>query len=189
MVLFLALPSIAGAQVNFGIKAGVNFSDAKFDDTNPEPALRLNAGIISEITIGKNFFVRPELLYSAKGWKAPGISMTLDYVSLPLLAGCRLVPDFAILLGPEVGYLISAHRKPSAPDIGKMYEKFDYGIAVGASYRIVKQLSIELIYTHGFDTLIKAEGRDDKNTPAGEIFRDGANRVIHLGVIYHLNPS
>lgn len=189
LLLILALPSIAGAQVNFGIKAGVNFSNVEFDDSHPDPALRLNAGIVSEISLGKNFFIRPELLYSAKGWKVADISMKLNYISLPILAGCRPVQNFAILLGPEVGYLASISRNPSAPDIGNMYEKFDYGVAVGASYRIAKQFNVELIYTHGFETLIKAEGRDDNNAPTGEIFRDGANRVIQLGVSYHLNPS
>jgi hypothetical protein len=188
VVLSLLLPSVTRAQVNFGIKAGLNFSNAAFDYADADPVLRVNAGIVSEINLGKNFLVKPELLYSAKGWKATDISVTLNYISLPLLAGCRVIPDLAVLLGPEVGYLTGVSRKPDA-DFGNAYEKFDYGIAVGASYRIVKKFSVELIYTHGFDTLVKAKLRDNNNSPTGEILRDGANRVIQLGLIYQFNPS
>lgn len=188
-LLILVLPAVAGAQVNFGIKAGVNFSTAEFDGSDPDRAVRLHAGIVPEISLGKVFFIRPELLYSAKGWQVPDISMKLNYISLPVLAGWRPVPDIAILLGPEVGYLAGIRRKPSSSSFANVYEKFDYGVDVGVSYRIVKQYSVELIYGQGFDTLIKAEGRDENNAPTGEIFRDGANRVIQLGVIFHLNPS
>jgi hypothetical protein len=91
LLLTLTLPSIAEAQLTFGIKAGINLSDVKFDDSDPDAAVRLNAGIVSEISLGKNFFIRPELLYSAKGWKIADISMRLNYITLPVLAGCRLM--------------------------------------------------------------------------------------------------
>ncbi len=140
LTLTIGIGSAAFGQVNFGFKTGMNISNLKFDYTETKAVAQFNAGIVSEITLSDKFFIRPELLYSEKGWKVTDISTKLKYINLPVLGGYRLFPNCAILLGPEVGYLLGARRKPAAPDFTLPYEKFDYGVALGGSYVIVKRL-------------------------------------------------
>lgn len=170
-------------QVNFGVKAGVNMAKGSFNDAETKFDEKFNAGVISEIDFNETFFIRPELNYSVKGWKVPDASMNLQYLNFPILLGFRPVPKLSLVAGPEFGYLLKTERKPDGSSMPG-YEKFDYGIALGASYRIVRKLWLDIRYTHGFDALIKASGRDVNNSPTGEIYRDGANRVFFVGLSY-----
>jgi hypothetical protein len=103
-------------------------------------------------------------------------SLNLHYLNLPI--GYRLIPDFSLLAGAEVGYLLNG--KTIA------YEQMDYGIALATAYSVTEKISVELRYTYGFAPLLKVELRDYNNAPAGE-FRDGYNRLLQLSVLYFLN--
>lgn len=182
-VIMIPSSFVIYGQVNFGVKAGVNMAKGSFNDAETKFDAKFNAGVISEVNFNEAFFIRPELAYSVKGWKLTDASLNLHYFNLPILLGFRPIPKLSVVAGPEFGYLLKAERRPDGSSMPG-YEKFDYAIALGASYRIVRKLSLDIRYTHGFDTLIKATGRDVNNSPTGEVYRDGANRVIFVGLSY-----
>jgi hypothetical protein len=191
LVLFFLANQIH-AQITFGVKAGINLSKGNFDSIDGSNKLGINAGLLSEIKLGEKFLLRPEVFYSAKGWKFPAISgssggsINLHYVTIPVLFGYRPISKLSILAGAELGYLLKTVRKPEAnmPQIYNYYEKLDYGICLGLAYNLTKSIGVEMRYVYGFDTLIKASGRDANNNATGEVYRDGANRVLQLNVFY-----
>ena len=195
--LFLAsiliLTNLAGfSQVKFGIKAGLQVSDGVFHtlDNNTSLSLKYHVGILSEIYLGKKFFIRPELLYSVKGWKFNGsatsseTSVNLHYLNVPILFGFRPVPKLSLLAGIEAGYLlnVSMHSKGLSSH-SNFYKTFDLGLAIGADYKISSHIGAEIRYVHGFNKLYKGYITDPSGNLVGMV-KDGSNRVLQASVFY-----
>ncbi|GHB58482.1 porin family protein [Persicitalea jodogahamensis] len=67
--LFFVQP--ADAQVRFGVKAGVNASNVKFQrDPDFDPLPGYQGGLQAEISLSPNFSVQPALLYVTKGFSS-----------------------------------------------------------------------------------------------------------------------
>lgn len=125
--------TIAIAQVNIGVKGGLNFSDARadvfIDAVNDAPSNYTSflLGGIVEIPIHQNFSFQPEILFSKKGFNvneatslnALGINVpigakattSISYIETPLLAKVKLGQgntSFYGIAGPSIGYATSA---------------------------------------------------------------------------------
>ncbi len=178
-------------QVSFGVKAGLNISNAKFDGLNHSARLGLNAGILSRIKIAKKFLLQPEVIYSIKGYKFPstGISgkgtLSLNYINIPILLGFKPVDKLLVNFGPEIGFLTAAKSTfdNSTADLKKIYQKIDIGLALGVAYNLSKNLGIDVRYNYGFEGLIKASFEDVSGTFI-EQRTIGSNRVLQIGLFY-----
>ena len=194
LLYFFFTASHLFAQVKFGVKGGLNLTKGGFedlDDTKTQFALRLHAGAFVRIAFNEKLYLKPELLYAQKGWKASadalnpeGVSVTINYINVPVLLGYNVHERISIFGGPEMGFKLSAKRKPNTSSWVDVFEKFDVGIAAGSSFSISENLGIDLRYIHGFKGLYKFEGRDANNMPTGEVTRVGRNQAIELGVFY-----
>ena len=199
--LFLFLITLMGqvsySQVIIGLKTGANLSNAKFinnlfEDVEPNPKLSINAGILANIGINERLLVRPELLYSVKGFQIPAYHsrsagrVNLHYINIPLLIGYKPIEKVTILLGPEVGLLTSAIlRYPEIREnTSEDYNKIDIGVDLGAAYHLSPKFGLELRYNYGFTPLDKDYSIPDRN---GKPYKDGRNRVLQLGAFYLLN--
>lgn len=74
MVMTLTV-SITQAQTKFGIRLGVNTSnvtekDKSGTEANTQNVAGVVVGLTAQITLVKNFYVQPALLYSRKGFSA-----------------------------------------------------------------------------------------------------------------------
>ena len=125
-------------QIRIGLKAGGNLANLDdFDQTKMK--LGLSAGPVLQIHLGQTLFAQTELLYSIKGAKAEqtqtgsDVSLNLNYITLPILLAYKASPNFALKLGPELGYLLSAKSSVdgNTTDISKFYEDFDFGADLG----------------------------------------------------------
>lgn len=185
------------SQVNFGIKAGLNIANAKninFGDNKVR--LGFNVGILAEVEISKKFIVRPEFLYSIKGFKFPataingGGTLSLNYISVPLLAGFRLNNDFTLFLGPEFNFLTNVNSKfdGSDHDVSNYFRKFDLAIDLGAAYNLKSGLGIELRYSYGFKDLADVIFTDQAGNEIGK-GKEGSNRVLQLGLFYKFHKK
>ncbi len=179
-------------QISFGVKAGLNLSNVKnVGSTENKTRLGFNGGFLTKIDISKRFIVQPELLYSIKGNKFPptafngGGTLSLNYISIPLLGGFRPNDNFTILFGPEFNFLTNANSKfdGSNHDVSKNFRKFDLAIALGATYSIKKNVGIELRYSYGFEDLADVILIDQSGNQIGKD-RTGSNRVFQLGLFY-----
>lgn len=179
-------------QVSFGLKAGLNISHTdNFGRVENKARLGPNGGLLVEIGIGKKFTVQPELLYSIKGNKFPpttfsgGGTLSLNYISIPLLGGFRANDRFTILLGPEFNFLSSANSRFDGRDhdVAENFEKFDMAVDLGLAYKIKYGLGIEIRYSYGFIGLTDVLLTDPLGNEIG-IGKAGNNSVFQLGVFY-----
>ncbi len=129
ILLLVATAAIAGSvtaqigntdyrnKVNFGIKAGVNYSnvyDSQDEEFNAEGKVGLAAGVFVAIPIGELFGVQPEILFSQKGFKASGsvlgipykFTRTKNFIDIPILFQVKPTDEITFLAGPQYSYLL-----------------------------------------------------------------------------------
>lgn len=194
IVVLVAGSLTVRAQVQLGLKAGINVNTVTYRQADRNTAsIGFNAGLLTEIKVSKSFFIRPELLYSVKGYRSTLIGSNdyatsrLNYINLPILAGFPVTPQLQFLIGPEFGYMAKATYKyhgtiSSATDL---YQHFDWGLDLGAAYKFTPALGVELRYNYGFRGLVKGITTDQNGVPNGSA-KDGANRVFQAGLFYML---
>lgn len=182
------------ADLKAGMKAGMNINTVKYREADPNTSgIGFNAGVLAEITVNKNFFIRPELLYSVKGYRSPLVGANgtatsrLNYINLPVLAGFPISRQLALLIGPEFGYMVKATYKygSTTSNATDLYQRFDWGLDLGATYKFTPALGVEVRYNYGFRGLIKGITTDENGNPTGSN-KDGANRVFQAGLFYML---
>jgi len=99
-----------------GIKAGANYSnvyDSQGDQFTAEGKVGFVGGAFLEVPITDYVGVRPEVLYSQKGFKASGqyltvpytFTRTTDYIDIPLLLTLKPTEMFTIQAGPQFSFL------------------------------------------------------------------------------------
>lgn len=136
--------SAAFAQVQFGVRAGVNFSNAvvKFSDGSKMPTNLLtgfHAGVTADLPVGDEFSVSPGLLFTTKGYQykesSDGVTGTLNqhpyYLELPVhfmfkpeLGNGRLL----LGVGPYLAYGIGGRWKASGVSGGTTQQDRQPGI-------------------------------------------------------------
>jgi len=105
-------------QLQFGLKAGVNFSnvyDSKGEEFRADGKFGLTAGLFVSIPIGVYLGIQPEILFSQKGFKATGTILggkyeytnTTNYLDLPLYLTLKPSGFITLLIGPQVSFLLS----------------------------------------------------------------------------------
>jgi hypothetical protein len=105
-------------QVKFGIVGGVNISNI-VNVNNPNfstgTLAGLNAGVSLDVPIRYPFGFEAELLYSGKGYSAitptGQFQQRTNWIDLPLLLKIKPVPNFNIVVGPQVSFLLSTQNK------------------------------------------------------------------------------
>jgi opacity protein-like surface antigen len=179
LALFCLTYSIA--QVNFGAKAGVNFSDItgeEVDSFNGRTSLHI--GVIAEIMVSDMFAVQPELIYSSQGSdyedSEDGFDFSgtvkLDYLNIPVMAKYYIGEGgFSVEAGPQIGFLLSAKDEfeGEEEDIDEFVKGTDFGVNFGLGYKLENGLHFGARYNLGLsDNLdvddFEAEGAEYKNS-------------------------
>ena len=187
----ILLFNISFAQVHFGFKGGLNLANVKnegHDNNKARPGF--HAGGLLQFDLQNKFFLRSELLYSVKGYRAPSTqfsgeaTVSLNYVNVVVLAGYQPADKLSVFIGPEFGFLTAAKSKIDGRkfDISHSYRDFDIGIDLGAAYQLNKYFGIDLRYNYGFKDLMNVIFTDQFGNVTGE-GKAGANRVLQLGLL------
>jgi hypothetical protein len=139
----------AMAQLNFGIKGGVNIT--KIDDKAFKDEFRYgyHVGGFVEIGLGKKWGIQPEVLFNqyqtkvdtslANVWNPlkSGQDAKLNYLSIPILLNYKLANIFSLQAGPQFGVLISQDQ--NLLENGKdAFKKGDFSLLGGAQINISK---------------------------------------------------
>src|ERR1700722_330150 len=73
LVFAVVALSSAKAQIQFGVKAGVNLANLTVSDKTDGESFKantsFNAGILASIPLGGPLYLQPEVMYSAQGTK------------------------------------------------------------------------------------------------------------------------
>ncbi len=192
VVCFLALQS--QAQTVYGVKGGASITNLKSEGWQEKRnKVGMTVGLFAESKLNNQFFLRPELLFSTKGFKfqtdaAKEGVVNLNYISVPFLAGFRPKDKIAILAGPEFGYLQDAKSKHDGKiyDLTRSYGRFDLCLNLGFQYNFSKQVGIDLRYSHG---LIPFSGAVLDHIPMDYVIDyigvyKAKNRSLQLNVFY-----
>lgn len=161
--------------VYFGIKGGANFSNMTsdgFEDNNSRTGFHL--GLLSEIPVGESFSVQPEVLYSTQGTEANRViagdsyegEYQLDYIQVPVLAKLYLIDGLSLEAGPSFNFLVDEDVEFNTPlregDVDTEYgSTFEFGGALGASYKFNNGFFASARYTQGFTDAFDSDNWDD----------------------------
>ena len=150
LVAFVMSPLLSQAQMGdsrFGVKGGVNFSNFNRGDVGTQNVrIGFNLGLFTELAVGENFSIQPELLLSTKGNRATydivgvenEVKTNLTYIDIPVLAKVTIGEILNIHVGPYASYLIGANASADGDVFNGSreidrdnFKTWDYGLAAG----------------------------------------------------------
>jgi len=178
---------------NFGIKAGVNYSDVFGDLTegiNAKPSIE--AGFFAEFPLRGKFSFHPELLYSSRrtstfftdyptnsaGATGEGdLKLNQHNIIIPLITKYNFNEKVSLELGPQLGFLVSTSAKFN--EIKNSFSedvKFDIGPTLGIGYDPNENLKLQLRYFIGLSDFFRESASEEINGIKNNQF----NSVISL---------
>lgn len=169
---FITLYSFA-QDPNFGIKAGVNYSDLYGDFSEPFNAQpSFEAGFFAEFPVWKKFSFHPEILYSSRrisfefqdpanngGPPREGeVKNNAHNLIIPLITRYNFSDSFSLELGPQIGFLLNTTAKFDGDQFSSSGDfKFDIGPTLGVGYDQGDRFKFQLRYFIGLSDLFRKE--------------------------------
>lgn len=156
-VLLVAALAVSGLSANaqdmsFGVKAGANFATLSGDDAGDvDMKVGLHIGGVAEFMLSEQFAIQPELLFSMQGYSVEDVNFNLNYINVPISAKYYFTEGFSAHLGPQIGFLMSAKATDgdNDVDIKDGYSSIDYGVNIGAGYKLESGLFFNARYYFG----------------------------------------
>ena len=183
MVSLFLIPSVSNAQIQFGIRAGLNATNVSFKSLpNKSERFGYHVGVFADVPVMPGFMsIQPEISYSTQGTAfKPGNerqTLNLNYVDLFLPVAFKL-SMFDLQVGPFASYMTSKPDFTYYSD-NKVYtdgfKKYDVGLTGGLSMNINK-LMIGLRYNQGFVDITQDNAR--------AVLGSGKNAVGQVSVGY-----
>ena len=180
MIAASSAVTVHAQKVTFGVKGGLNLAKlTDQDDSKVRPSVY--AGGFANIAFNESLSLQPELLYSGQGAKyTEKISNTdfvtkLGYINVPVMVQYRIVPEFILEAGPQVGFLTGAKVKSGkvTVDVKDQTKSVDFGLGFGVGYQFPIGLGVGARYMFGLTKVF--EGDDDAKSK---------NSVAQIGVFY-----
>ncbi|HEK22039.1 MAG: PorT family protein [Mucilaginibacter sp.] len=140
------------SKLEFGIKAGGNYSYFNGANFSTDPLPGFNAGLTVAYKITDNFMVQEEFLYSLQGAKVKtGIlgsqEVKLSYASVPILFKYRTNSGFFVAAGGQAGFKVKEDIR-GLTDL-KFAKKVDFGAVGGLGFQSKMGLGIDARYYYG----------------------------------------
>lgn len=167
----LFITSISNAQIRFGVKAGVNFSNLSTESIlikHVEGATNYQFGVLFQAK-AFGFAIQPEILYSVKGGSFDNLGYESIFIGtdnefktqnieVPVNLQFGIDAGFARVFlqgGPYVSFqtgVIFFDRADSYEEFKKYVDNFDYGLGVGAGVELMG-IQLALKYDWGLSKL------------------------------------
>lgn len=176
-VLALTISVGAFAQINWGVKTGVNISNIRDTDYGAKPSIY--AGAFAEMQFNYFLTFQAELIYSRQGGydKVNGTKMwaRLNYLNIPVIAKFNVWKKLTLDTGPQFGFMLNSKLKTKSG--GTTVKRsihdtktFEFAWAFGATYRLTEKIDLSARYNLGLSKVVKHT--DDK--PKNGVFQIGA---------------
>ncbi|MFM1879686.1 MAG: hypothetical protein RLZZ241_2552 [Bacteroidota bacterium] len=149
-VASMTLGAFAQKGPGFGIKGGLNFNsngDYTFDSAptlNSDTQMGYNIGLFGQI--GKDFFLRPELIYTQTKSAYGESDLTVSKLDAPVLVGTHLLNVLRIFAGPDFQYILNTDL--DAITLDTLESDFTIGLQIGAGVDL-GNLGVDLRYERG----------------------------------------
>lgn len=146
------------SSMRFGVKAGLNMTNFG-GDADTDGATGFYVGGLVDFTIGENFHLQPELLYSMEGAKTDDVDLGVSYIRIPVMFKYYVMEGLNLQAGPEIAFKAGADD-----EIDEGIKSMDYGIGVGAAYELTNGLMFDLRYNLGLANISEDDSIDITNT-------------------------
>ncbi|MFS4483093.1 outer membrane beta-barrel protein [Hyunsoonleella sp. 2307UL5-6] len=150
---FLSLSSFAQTQAGFGLKGGLNyngngdyFESINANAENPDRNIGFHVGIFGKI--GKDIYLRPELVYTRTKSDYRNDSFQLTKLDAPVLLGIKVLGPISVFAGPSFQYILDSEF--DSITINDVENDFSVGLNFGIGLNF-KKLGIDLRYERGFN--------------------------------------
>lgn len=146
--ILISATQLSNAQINFGIKAGVNYNDNNFQNVKKDvfsggkSTGGYHAGIWLRASLG-GFYIRPELIYTEMysttkytpyfvvSTLTKGANFKFRKVDVPVLFGKNFFGVLNAFAGPSFQYIIDSNFNLSQLKYDNMKNKFSVGLQAG----------------------------------------------------------
>ncbi len=195
MKKFLCIPllcmctMVASAQVQVGVKAGLNVADinatglASNSYITYSSKINFNAGFLVTIPLFKSFLLQPEISYSGQGAStlllAESLTTSYNYLNFPVLFKYQQSSGFFAETGPQIGILLDASEKggfQGTVDLTNGIQPIDFSWAFGIGCKFKKpDIGFDVRYNLGLT-----------NIEEGGTYVNGVakNSVFQIGLFY-----
>lgn len=172
LLLAMLVCMIASAQVQFGAKVSLDLTNFWGKEANHGILLNYQGGLLLEYKLNTHFGIAPEIVFAAQGGKghkvtqyneygsleAIDLTYHTNYINVPVMFKYYTAPDFSIDFGPQVGFNVySKSTGASGIAVDKKYRTnaVDFGLGLGGTYDIDKNVFIQFRYTLGLTHVFK----------------------------------
>lgn len=175
-----------------------SFNQTFYINTSPKISFYLGGFIEAPINARKNLFLKTEILYCQNGatldkkvadesqdiyYTSNGGYFTVGQLNIPILAKFVTNKKIAFIGGCYVGTILTAKgtgNDGTSVDLKSNLKDFDFGLQLGTSYPINKNLTVELCYNRGILNLDKSSQSIENIEISGLFY----NRTVHIGLEY-----
>lgn len=155
------------AQLDFGIKAGINYNSDSFQEVKTdlyegaESKTGFHAGVWTRIKLPfAGLYIRPELVYTAlksevKSKPLVGLQATANYdfqkIDIPVLLGKKFLKIVHVNIGPSFQYIIGSDFSIEnlTNDLKSDANGFTVGVQMGAGVEI-KNIGLDIRWERAF---------------------------------------
>lgn len=200
VIAFMAVAQVNAQQeetplyTRAGFKIGGNYANVGGDIDNTDARIRLHLGAVIEFPVSQRFYIQPEVLYSAQGYKIEDAGVeneiSLNYLALPIIAKYYVTEQISLETGPQFATLANASNSidDDSNEFFDTFESFDFAWSLGAGYKFESGLFFQLRYNLGISNIINTNIIDINSTNAvgqlsvGYLFKTKNNRRQEYGV-------
>ena len=177
ILLALVFTTSCYSQVDFGIKAGLNFSNAIYNTSDDSPEGRVGGyvGTLVDFKLSPNFSLQPELVYSSEGIKDGSV----EFLNLSVALKWYFFDGIYVQAGPQAGMILDAEGGTGGLNT---YNLSGFG---GIGYQVPGGgFMVDARFTHGITSIIDK----DFGIPTGMGYNlvgiKGWMRTFQLGIGY-----
>lgn len=125
---------------------------------NDDPRVGLTIGAEAEYYTSTHWLtISAAAMYTQQGWEIKGQSTTkLDYINIPVLVNFYVAKGFALKIGLQPGFLVSA--KSGSTSVKDDYNSFNLSLPIGLSYEFKNGITLDL---RGAAAMTKVNERSD----------------------------
>jgi len=182
--------AMAQKQFTWGPKIGVDYTNYWGEDVNHGGQLNYQAGLFMEYRFTNKFSIAPEVVFAAQGGKykdkvnwgdinllETDVTHHVNNINVPVMLKYYVIPELSIDFGPQVGFNIySKYTQKVKSDVvptGMEKEKtidnkdftntVDFGLGLGLTYNIAKDVFVQGRYTMGLTKVFEAGNAKHSN--------------------------
>lgn len=157
------IAALAEAQIQFGIKGGLNISNFSVSPSSPlisyHNRSHINAGLLVLVPVKNNFKAQAELQYSGQGTNSKvsliSTNYKLQYLNIPVLLKYIDASGLFAEIGPQLGFLLGAKATTGSvtTDYKSLFTSAAFSGVLGIGYLSSYNIGLDLRYNLGLSKI------------------------------------